>query len=92
MAGLGVDTFYHLSLGLAMIVARYASILPTLALAGALAAKPRNDATRGTLRTDSALFVTLLIAVVVVVGALTFLPADALGPIVEHILMTRPNG
>jgi K+-transporting ATPase ATPase A chain len=89
MGGLGPSTFYDVALGIAMIVARYGAIVPTLALAGALAAKPRNDVTKGTLRTDSTLFVTLLIAVVVVVGALTFLPADALGPIVENLLALR---
>ncbi len=87
MGGLGGNTFYDVALGLAMILARYGSIVPTLALAGALAAKPRNDATKGTLRTDSFVFVVLLIANVLVVGALTFLPADALGPVVEHLLM-----
>lgn len=89
MAGLGPNTFYDVVLGLAMIVARYGAIIPTLALAGAFAAKPRNDSTKGTLRTDSALFVVLLIANVVIVGALTFLPADALGPIAEHLLLLK---
>jgi potassium-transporting ATPase potassium-binding subunit len=89
MAGLGANTFYDVALGLAMTVARYGSIVPTLALAGALAAKPRNDATQGTMRTDGTLFVSLLIANIVVVGALTFLPADAVGPIVEHLLMSQ---
>ena len=86
MAGLGVNTFYNVATGIAMAVGRYAVILPTLALAGAFAAKSRNDsATRGTLRTDTALFGALLIANVVIVGALTFLPADALGPLVEAV-------
>jgi len=89
MAGLGANTFYDVALGLAMTVARYGSIVPTLALAGALAAKPRNDATQGTMRTDGTLFVSLLIANIVVVGALTFLPADAVGPIVEHLPMSQ---
>ncbi len=87
MGGLGANTFYRVALGIGMLVARYAAIIPTLALAGAFAAKPRNDSTKGTLRTDSALFVALLIVNVTITGALTFLPADALGPIVEHLQM-----
>jgi len=86
MGGLGANTFYNIALGIVMLVGRYGAIVPTLALAGAFAAKPRNDATSGTLRTDSLLFVTLLIGNVVIVGALTFVPADALGPVVEHLL------
>jgi K+-transporting ATPase ATPase A chain len=89
MAGLGPNTFYDVVLGLAMALARYGAIVPALALAGALAAKPRNDATKGTLRTDGTLFVSLLIVNIVIVGALTFLPADALGPVVEHLLLQQ---
>ncbi len=85
MAGLGPNTFYNVTLGLAMGVGRYAAIVPTLALAGALAARPRNRSTRGTLRTDSTTFAVLLVLVVVIVGALTFLPGDALGPIAEQL-------
>jgi K+-transporting ATPase ATPase A chain len=87
MAGLGANTFYDIATGLAMLVARYAAIVPTLALAGAFAAKPRNEMTRGTLRTDRPIFVGLLLANIAITGALTFLPADALGSIVEHLLM-----
>jgi K+-transporting ATPase ATPase A chain len=89
MGGLGANTFYNIATGFAMMIGRFGAIVPTLALAGALAAKPRNDRTRGTLRTDTPLFVGLLVANVLIVGALTFLPADALGPIVEHILMLQ---
>ncbi len=85
MAGLGPNTFYDVLLGLAMEVGRYAAIVPTLALAGSLAARPRNEVTRGTLRTDTPLFAVLLLLVVVIVGALTFLPGDALGPIAEDL-------
>ncbi len=85
MAGLGPNTFYNVTLGLAMEVGRYAAIVPTLALAGSLAARPRNEVTRGTLRTDTPLFAVLLLLVVVIVGALTFLPGDALGPIAEDL-------
>ena len=87
MAGLGANTFYNLVLGGTMFVGRYAAIVPTLALAGFFAAKPRNDSTRGTLRTDTALFGVLLIVNIIIVGALTFLPADALGPVAEHLVM-----
>ena len=87
-AGLGGNTFYDIALGIAMLAGRYAVIVPTLALAGALAAKPRNEATRGSLEATP-LFVSLLVANVVIVGALTFLPADALGPIVEHELLAQ---
>ncbi len=87
-AGLGVSTFYNFATGFAMLVGRYAVIIPTLALAGAFAAKSRNDTpTRGTLRTDTGLFTTLLVMTIIIVGALTFVPADALGPIVEHVVM-----
>jgi K+-transporting ATPase ATPase A chain len=89
MGGLGGNTFYDLATGFAMLIGRFAVIVPTLALAGALAGKPRNDRTQGTLRTDTPLFVGLLIANVLIVGALTFLPADALGPVVEHILLQQ---
>jgi len=89
MAGLGTNTFYDIATGLAMLVGRYGAIVPTLALAGAFAAKPRNDRTLGTLRTDTPLFVGLLVATIVIVGALTFVPADALGPIVEQLLLQR---
>jgi K+-transporting ATPase ATPase A chain len=84
MGGLGVNTFYNIAVGLTMGAGRFAVIVPTLALAGALAAKPRNDV-RGTLRTDTVLFAGLLLSVVIVVGALTFLPADALGPVYEAV-------
>jgi K+-transporting ATPase ATPase A chain len=87
MGGLGANTFYDIATGIAMLIGRYGAIVPVLALAGAFAAKPRNDRTVGTLRTDTPLFACLLVATVVIVGALTFLPADALGPIVEHVLL-----
>ncbi len=87
MAGLGQNTFYNVLTGLAMGVGRYAAIVPTLALAGAFAAKPRNERTRGSLQTDTPLFAALILANIIVVGALTFLPGDALGPIVDHILL-----
>ncbi len=87
-AGLNADTpFYNVALGLAMLVGRYWLAIPTLALAGSLARKKLVPAGSGTLPTHTPLFVALLIGVVVVVGALTFIPALALGPIVEHLAM-----
>jgi K+-transporting ATPase ATPase A chain len=85
-AGLGPNTFYDVLTGIVMMAGRYAVIVPTLALAGALAAKPRNlMPSAGTLDTASPTFGMLLVAVIVVVGALTFLPADALGPVAEQL-------
>jgi K+-transporting ATPase ATPase A chain len=88
-AGLGANTpFYNTSLGFAMLFARYWLAIPTLAIAGSLARKKIVPAGPGTLPTHTPLFVVLLIGVVVLVGALTFIPALALGPFVEHLLMT----
>lgn len=87
-AGLSANTpFYNTLLGFAMLFARYWIIVPVLAIAGALAAKKRVPPGAGTLPTHTPLFVMLLIGTVIVVGALTFLPALALGPIVEHLQM-----
>jgi K+-transporting ATPase ATPase A chain len=86
-AGLGANTpFYNGLLGLAMLVGRFWVMLPVLAIAGSLAAKKSVPAGPGTLPTHTPLFVVLLVAVVIVVGALSFFPALALGPIVEHLL------
>lgn len=87
--GLGPSLFYNVTTGLVMLAARFLVILPTLAVAGSLAAKPRNDATRGTFGTDSILFGGLLVAIVLVVGALTFVPADALGPVAQELDLAR---
>ena len=87
-AGLNASTpFYNFALGLAMLIGRYWVMLPVLAIAGSLARKKKGSTSAGTLRTDGPLFVVLLIAVVVVVGALSFIPALALGPVVEHLAM-----
>lgn len=87
-AGLGANTrFYNTMLGIAMFIGRYWLIVPTLALAGALARKKHVPVSAGTLPTHTPLFVVLLIGVVLLVGALTFLPALALGPLVEHLLL-----
>jgi len=87
-AGLSANTpFYNSMLGFAMLFARYWLAIPTLAIAGALAAKKSIPPGLGTLPTHTPLFVVLLAATVVVVGALTFVPALALGPVVEHLMM-----
>jgi K+-transporting ATPase ATPase A chain len=84
-AGLGPNIFYSVAIGLIMLGGRFLVMIPALALAGCLAARPTNDLSHaGTFRTDNTLFVALLIGVILLVGALTFLPADLLGPIVEH--------
>jgi len=85
-AGLGANTpFYNTLLGLAMLVGRYWVIIPVLAIAGSLARKNATVQTTGTLPTHTPLFVILLASTVLIVGALTFVPALALGPIVEHL-------
>lgn len=89
-AGLGANTpFYNTGLGLAMLVARYWLAVPTLAIAGSLAAKKSVPVGAGTLPTHTPLFVFMLIGIVLIVGALTFFPSLALGPIVEHLLMVQ---
>jgi K+-transporting ATPase ATPase A chain len=85
-AGLSANTpFYNSLLAIAMWFGRFAFIVPVLAIAGSLAGKKRIEATAGTLPTHGALFVTLLVGTVVLVGALTYVPALALGPVIEHL-------
>jgi len=85
-AGLSANTpFYNVLLGLAMWFGRFVPMLALLALAGSMARKQRMPATVGTLPTDGAIFVVLLIGTVMLVGALTYIPALALGPIAEHL-------
>ena len=87
-AGLSANTpFYNTALGVAMWASRYWLMIPVLALAGSLAAKRSTAITAGTLPTHTPLFIATLVGVVLMVGALTFLPALALGPIVEHLMM-----
>jgi K+-transporting ATPase ATPase A chain len=88
-AGLGPNLFYNLLTGVNMAFGRFAVAVPALALAGALAGKKAVPESTGTFSTRSGIFVALLIGVIVIVGALTFLPADSLGPIVEHLLMLQ---
>lgn len=87
-AGLNANTpFYNLTLGLAMLFGRFLMLLPTLAIAGSLARKKWVPPSAGTFPTDSATFAFLLVGVAVIIGALTFFPALALGPLVEHFQM-----
>jgi K+-transporting ATPase ATPase A chain len=87
-AGLSVNTrWYNTTIGLAMLFGRYFMIIPPLAIAGSLARKTRVPPSAGTFPVDTPLFTTLLVGVIVIVGALTFFPALSLGPIVEHLLM-----
>ncbi len=89
-AGINVNTpWYNLMLGLCMLVGRFLFIIPALAVAGSLAEKRKIPETSGTLPTHGLLFVGLLVGTIIIIGALTFFPADALGPIVEHLLMQR---
>jgi len=87
-AGLSANTvFYNSMLGIAVWFGRFGVIVPVLAIAGSLAAKKRIATTEGTMPTHGPLFVVLLIGVVILVGALNYVPALALGPVVEHLIM-----
>ena len=87
-AGLSANTpFYNILLGLAMWLGRFGVIVPVLAIAGALAAKKRLPVTAGTMPTHGPLFVMLLIGTVLLVGLLNYVPALALGPVVEHLML-----
>ncbi len=89
-AGLNANTpFYNICLGVAMFIGRFLMLVPVLALAGSLAQKKSIPAGSGTFPTHGGLFISLLIAVILLVGALTFFPALCLGPIVEHLLMQK---
>ena len=87
-AGLSANTpFYNVMLGIAMWFGRFGVIVPVLAIAGSLAAKKRIAVGAGTLPTHGPLFVTLLIGVVLLVGLLNYVPALALGPVIEHLVL-----
>jgi K+-transporting ATPase ATPase A chain len=87
-AGLGANTpFYNTALGICMFFARYWLIVPVLAIAGSLVQKKKIPASAGTLPTHTPLFIAWLIGVIMIVGALSFIPALALGPIVEHLMV-----
>jgi len=85
-AGLSTNTpFWNMLLAVAMLLGRYAFIVPVMAIAGSLAVKKVQPVGNGTLPTHGLLFISLLIGTVMLVGALTFIPALALGPIAEHL-------
>jgi K+-transporting ATPase ATPase A chain len=87
-AGLAVNTpFYNLALGLVMWFGRFLPIVATLAIGGSLAAKKRIPVSEGTMPTHGPLFITLLIGTIVLIGVLNYVPALALGPVVEHFLL-----
>ncbi len=87
-AGLSANTlFYNVTIGLAMIIGRFIMIIPALAIAGSLATKKIVPPSAGTFPTHGTLFVGLLIGVILIVGGLTYFPALALGPLVEHLAM-----
>jgi K+-transporting ATPase ATPase A chain len=81
------DPHFNITLGIAMLIGRFMMIVPILALAGNLASKRSVPASVGTFQTEGMTFIVLLVGTVVLIGALTFLPALAMGPIVEHFLM-----
>jgi potassium-transporting ATPase potassium-binding subunit len=86
-AGLGANMFWQVTMAFAMFMGRFLFIVPMLAVAGSLAAKKIVPPSAGTFPTDNGLFVALLIGVILIVGGLTFFPALALGPVVEHLAM-----
>ncbi|GBR07376.1 potassium-transporting ATPase subunit A [Acetobacter oeni LMG 21952] len=88
-AGLTANPFWNITLGVGMMIGRFFVIIPVLAIAGSMAAKKISVPTPGTFPTDTGLFIGLVMGVILIVGGLTFLPALALGPIVEHLAMLR---
>jgi K+-transporting ATPase ATPase A chain len=87
-AGLNANTvFYNLTTSLAMLIGRFSTIIPALAIAGTLAGKKIVPASVATFPTASLLFTLMLVAVIIVVGALTFFPVLTLGPLLEHLLL-----
>ncbi|HTK34488.1 MAG TPA: potassium-transporting ATPase subunit KdpA [Caulobacteraceae bacterium] len=89
-AGLSANTpYWNATLGVAMLLGRFAYIVPVMAIAGSLAAKPKLAASAGTFPTHGGLFIGLLIGVILIMGGLCFFPALALGPIIEHFQVLR---
>jgi K+-transporting ATPase ATPase A chain len=92
-AGLNANTpFYNFTMGLALWIGRFGVIIPVMAIAGSMVGKTIAPPSLGTFPTDRPLFVGMLIAVVLIIGALTFFPALSLGPVVEHLLMSAGIG
>ena len=81
--------YYNILTGLGMLIGRFGIIVPVLAIAGNMAGKKITPPSNGTFRTDTWLFGLLLIAVILIVGGLTFFPALSLGPVVEHLLLLK---
>lgn len=89
-AGLNANMlYYNLMLAVTMFIGRFAIIIPVLAVAGCLAQKKYSPPSAGTFETDTGLFAVLLVGVILIVGALTFLPGLSLGPIIEHLMMLK---
>jgi len=89
-AGLHADSnFYNLTLGTAMLIGRYGVIVPVLAIAGSLARKKTIPAGPGTLPTHTILFAILLVGIILIIGALTFLPVLSLGPLAEFMMTPK---
>jgi K+-transporting ATPase ATPase A chain len=89
-AGLSANVpYWNSTLGIAMLLGRFAYVLPVLAMAGSIAMKPKLQPTAGTLPTDGLLFVGLLAGVIIIMGGLMYFPAQALGPIVEHFQVLK---
>ena len=87
-AGINANTpWYNITIGFAMLIGRFMMLLPLLAIAGSLAAKKQVPVSAGTFPTHGPLFVSLLVGVVIIVGALTYFPALSLGPVVEHLML-----
>ncbi len=87
-AGLNANTpYYNVLLGIIMLISRFGAMLSVIALSGYLSEKKSVPASSGTFPTDSLLFAVLLIAVIIILGGLTFLPCLILGPVSEHLLM-----
>jgi K+-transporting ATPase ATPase A chain len=90
--GLSANTpFYNLGLGIAMWLGRFWPIVAALAIGGSLASKKRIPVTEGTMPTHGPLFIALLIGTILLIGVLNYVPALALGPVVEHFMLTRGN-
>jgi K+-transporting ATPase ATPase A chain len=89
-AGLNANThYYNLMLGAAIFLGRFGVIVPVLAIAGSLAMKKKLPVTAGTMPTTGTLFIAILIGTIIIVGALTYVPSLALGPIVEHLQLFK---